>query len=75
LYDEIYKFTLSLQDVNEEEIMAEKEKLMIQGNVWFDWIWLSDKQFKKFIDNDGDEYIVFRDYWDDKLFNGARPEY
>jgi hypothetical protein len=64
-----------LKDVdNDEEIRAEKEKLMIQAPSWYRWLWLSSMEFRKI--PVGDEiYVVFRTSWYDTLFRDMEPEY
>jgi hypothetical protein len=75
LYDDVYKFTISLKDVdNDEEIRAEKEKLMIQAPSWYRWLWLSDMEFKQILVGDK-TYVVFKTSWYDTLFMDTEPEY
>jgi hypothetical protein len=75
LYDEIYEFTLSLPDLNAEDVRTEQEKLMIQAEIWYQWPWLSDVEFKRIKGNSGIDYIIFRDYWDDRSYGKSKPIY
>jgi hypothetical protein len=74
LYDEIYDFTASLRDINDEAIQAEKEAMLKKARIPYRWIWFSEMEFEK-IETDEYMYILFKDYWDDALYEKWQLKY
>ncbi|MDR2409197.1 MAG: hypothetical protein LBE13_13935 [Bacteroidales bacterium] len=74
LYDEIYDFTASLRDINDEEIQTEKEAMLKIARIPYRWIWFSKMEFEK-IEAGGYMYILFKEQWDDALYEKWQLEY
>jgi hypothetical protein len=74
MYDEIYDFTASLRDINDEEIQAEKEEMLKIARIPYRWIWFSEMEFEQ-IETNNIMYIAFKDYWDDSQYEGRELKY